>query len=443
MNKRKSKFKKTLRLVEKYLESPASVITNIYQADEYYDYPFFYQFISEYKPRKGWGEDDLLANGLSFNRDEALIKTVMETVERWNLSNYCEKDLVYDSFENLVRKERILNPLELRLVSKSQLKKKEYKKFNYDLNTKFYWTKICNLNKDGVLVPAQLIHFMHNKINNEPVIKLPDSTGAAAGVSFEQTLYSALCELIERDAYAIFYYNKLALKRLDSKTIRNKDLLRLIKRLEDYYFEVLIFDMTLDIEVPTFFCVLIDKTGIGPKISVGAKCSLDSDEAIEGSILEALQGIGATRDMLYVKNNLGQDFKKVGKSIRPILDRVMFWAEASKKDLGFLDEGLLVDYRNLKSNKEGNPKKKLEIVISILKESGVGEIYWKDTAGDEDKKQGVYTLKAFVPGLVPISLHINYNYFGNSRLFRVPVELGLKSKAVTEDELNKMPHPLP
>lgn len=440
----KSEMVKSLRSIEAYIRSPESVVTNVYQSDEYNDYPFFYHFVTEYLPRKGWVEDDLLANGLSFSKQEAFIKAVMETVERWNLSNFEDADLIYGCYFNLRRKGNILNPEIFRSVSDSQLKKERYKDFVFDQKSEFYWTTVCDLEGKEFLIPAQMIHFMHNKIKSEPIIKFSDSTGAAAGMSHEQALYSAVCELIERDAYSITYYNKIGPRRLDIKTIKNRKLRELISYLKRYYFDARIYDITLDIKVPVFFCVLVDETDEGPKINVGAKCDVDLDTAIEGSIMEALQGIGATRDMLYMKKNLGKvDFGKIGKSIKPIVKRIMYWAEAPVEKIDFLNTGELVDYHDYGRVSWESYNQKLAQVLMCLRNAGFADIYWKETSTKENKIFNIYSLKAIIPGLVPLSLDGNYPYYGNSRLYETAITLGFREKECAERELNVIPHPLP
>ena len=441
---KKSELAKSLELIQGYINSSGSVVTNVYQSDEYNDYPFFYHFVTEYLPRRGWVEADLLANGLSFNRDEAFIKAVMETVERWNLSNFEDRDLEYDSYFNLRQRSKVLNPEDFRAVSESQLRNKRYKDFVFDDKSKFYWTKVNNLKGEEFLIPAQLIHFMYNMVKSEPIIKLPDSTGAAAGMSHEQSLYSAICELIERDAYSITYYNKLGPKRLDLKTVKNKKLRELIEYLNRFYFVVRIYDITLDIKVPVFFCVLIDEMGEGPKINVGAKCDVDVDTAIEGSIIEALQGIGATRDMLYMKKNLGKvDFGKIGKSIKPIIERILFWAEASVEKINFLNTGEMVDYKSYDHGNWEAYDQKLDRVLSCLEEAGFAEVYWKDTSAKGNRKYDIHTLKAIIPGLVPLSLNGKYPYYRSPRLYKIAVACGFQTQELTESELNLDPHPLP
>lgn len=441
---RKNELAETFRLVQGYLRSSESVVTNVYQSDEYNDYPSFYHFVTKYIPRRGWVEDDLLANGLSFNKEEAFIKAVMETIERCNLSNFEERDLKHGSYFDLRTKANVINPELFRAVSDSQVKNKKYKDFVFNEKSGFYWTKVNNLKGEGLLIPAQMIHFLHNRVKNEPIIKLPDSTGAAAGMSHEQALYAAICELTERDAYSITYYNKIGPKSLSLETITNKKLRQLISYLRRFYFDVRIYDITLDIKIPVFFCVLIDETDEGPRINVGAKCDVDVEVAIEGSIMESLQGIGATRDMLYMKKNLGRvDFGKIGKSIKPIIERILFWAEAPVEKINFLNTGEMVDYQSYDRRNWESYDQKLDQVLSCLAEAGFGEVYWKDTSTKENKKFDIHTLKAIIPGLVPLSLNGDYPYYKNPRLYKIPVACGLRNRELSESELNVYPHPLP
>lgn len=441
---------KTLKAILAYLESSENVITNILRSDLYNDYPFFFQFMTDYLPRNGYSEADLIANGISLNKNEAFIKAVMETIERWYLSNYSEDDLIIDSYHNVRKKnENTLNPQLFSLIANKQLLLKSYAKFCFSRKSFFYWTSVEKLfSKEKFFIPAQLIYCMNVPKKREPIIRLFDSTGAAAGTSIEQALYNAICELIERDAYAITYYNKLNIKKVLLDNISDKNIRLLINDIQRRYFKVLVFDISLDINIPVFLCILIDETNIGPKVTVGLKCSLFWEEAIYGAIMEALQSLTSTRDMMNIKKRLKKDaFNKIGISTKASIERVLYWADSvSVKNLDFLISSPYQSpgsFLYKTSTHNFSYKELLHIVGEKIKEGGIRDIYWKKTTPETLNKFDLYGVKVVIPKLQSISLDSRFLYFGGERLYTVPVELGFRKQPIKENQLNRLPHPLP
>lgn len=436
--------------IEVYLDSSVSIITNIYQAECYNDYPLFYQYVTDYTPRQGRYNADLLANGISLNKKEAVVKAVMETIERWYLSDYSEKELLFDSFDNIKKKVKYpIDPKIFLLTSGKQLLQKQYKQFRWDESTPFYWTKVNSLHdKSESFIPAQLIHFMYKKSYTEPTIRLSDSTGAAAGISTDQALYNAVCELIERDAYAITYYNRLPIKKIRTDQINDNTIKNLITYISRHYFTVLLFDIRLDIDIPIFLCLLIDETNVGPKISIGVKCSLSWQDAMSGAIMEALQGINATRTIIALQQSLKKnEFKKFGLGMQAILERVMYWANPiSVDDISFL---LSSSYESFKPpmQKEvilgSSFSNLLSVVIRKLEKVGINKIYWKQITPSYLNKYNITSVKVVIPNLQTIPLDGSLFYFGGDRLYNVPVRCGFQKNPTQEKDFNRIPHPLP
>ncbi len=440
--------KQTLRYIFKYLKSPQNVITNIYRIDSYNDYPSFFQYATDYLPLRGKYEADLIPNGISFDKDTAFIKTVMETIERWYLSYYSAKDLVFNSYNNLKKKSpETLSPKLFAVINDKQLSSRKYAKFRFSEDTNLYWTKVRKLGgTKEVYAPAQLVFFMYDNKNEEPTIRIPDTSGAAAGTSIDQALYNAVCELVERDAYAIMYYNKTPAKKINLKKITDKNTAELIDYIEEHYFEISIFDITTDINIPTFLCVLVDKTNIGSKITVGIKCDLSWADAMRGAIMESLQGITVLRNIILIKKSMNHKFNRNIVFNRPILERMLYWTDPSSiDDLQFLlsQSTQSLEQQRYVEHRGFSYSEKLHVVVKILKEVGINNIYWKQIAPTVLEGFNFYGVKVLIPELQPISLDQNYLYFGGGRLYSVPVKLGFREKPIKSEELNLIPHPLP
>lgn len=450
MQQKNNSFKKTLHYIAKYLNSSNNVITTIARIDGYNDYPFFYQYGTSYIPRNGYTENDLNANGISLHKNEAVIKAVMETIERWYLSSYAEKELLFFSYEKMSKKEiNVLDPKIFQVISSTQRRTNAYKKFLWNEKSSFYWTKVNKFGTDKTFfIPAQLIYFLHNTKHKGSILRLSDSTGAAAGTSIEQALYKGICELIERDAYAICYYNMLPGKRIRLDEIKDPKIAHIINTLEQNHFDISIFDISLDISIPVFLCLLVDQTNIGPKITVGVKCSFYWQEAMYGAIMESLQGLTSTRDLMQIQSTITKNnFNKISSPVKPILERMLYWANVdSSKDLKFLLSSsyafdVLSQYPQVDKNL--SYKELLKMVVKRLDEQEINTIYWKKVTPQKLDRFYLYGVKVVIPQLQSISLDQKYLYFGSKRVYTVPVKIGLKKTFPKEGELNSIPHPLP
>ena len=121
------------------------------------------------------------------------------------------------------------------------------------------------------------------------------TNGLAAGNSRDEALLHGLCEVIERDAIALW----MAANRqgradppLDIRTLAGPGCLHLLSLLEATSLRFDLWDITSDIGVPCFMCVLDDEHDSGDvnlgRIA-GAGCHPDADIALCRAMTEAAQ----------------------------------------------------------------------------------------------------------------------------------------------------------
>jgi len=142
--------------------------------------------------------------------------------------------------------------------------------------------------------------FFHNRTDSEPYIRHTTSNGAAAGSSWEHSVYSAFAEAIERDAFVIHYLNKLSPPQIDLRSINNKDIKKLLESYERYNLELYILDITTDIKVPVFLALVIDrainKAGTGQAVSIDMISGFDVEKIIFDSMYSILRGMSTLRN---------------------------------------------------------------------------------------------------------------------------------------------------
>jgi ribosomal protein S12 methylthiotransferase accessory factor len=123
---------------------------------------------------------------------------------------------------------------------------------------------------------------------------LASSNGLAAGNTYAEALLHAVCELVERDARALWRQMqpaRRAERRIDPETIEDVSVTELMRRYRTARMTVHVWDVTSDIDVPCFFCVIDDSDGRPPYLGRfgGAGCHTSAGVALCRALTEAAQ----------------------------------------------------------------------------------------------------------------------------------------------------------
>ncbi len=368
--------------------------------------------------------------GISFNKRKAYMKALGEVIERYCLAIYKEKDFKAFSYKKI--NNLAVNPKDFSSFTKKQLNTKEFKSFRFDEKTKFKWIKGFSIfERKEKYLPAQLIYIPYI-VSNEPIIRLPISTGAAAGTSVSGAIYRGLCEIIERDSFMIYFLNKISPAKIDFSNCKDKEINKILNYIKRYELEILVFDITTDIKIPTIMSIIMDKTGLGPAVSLGLKTDLNIRKAILGSIEESLQSRSWIRDEMYNRKKTNDRFKDI------IIERGLYWSKKERiKKLDFLLKTTKRrKYEDYKINAISDARKKLEIVLKEFKKANVN-VYFSDITVSIIKKNGFFVVKVLTDKMQPLYLDEQYKYLDGERLSSVPMLLGYK----TQKKLNNDIHP--
>lgn len=404
-------------LLKKY----PKIFYKIYKVSSYSDEPAFFQFNILFKDKLGQENPDSIATGTSFSEVSALRKTFGEMVERYSLS-------VID--QSLLRKKRfsysrkMLDPKRFLAFNSLQLKYLGITQKKYD-ETKFSWV-ICKDVQTSAehYLPAQLVYVPYEHQSEELNLLMSTSSGAACGMNLKEALYRGICELIERDSFLIAYLNGLSCKRIDIASVKDKQITDLVKRVCRYNLEIHLIITTQDIPVFSICAVVIDKTGLGPSVSIGLKAGFDEKEVIVGAIEEALMTRSWIRDDLATRTQL---VSVLAHNIRTVEDRAYYWFDKNMiNKLNFwLKTDNFIDLRLV--NTKIDYEKRLQKMRKIFRERGI-DCYFLDITSNLFKDYPVCVVKVVSPDLVSMYLDEKYPHFRNKRLQDV-------------SKINKIPHP--
>ncbi len=132
------------------------------------------------------------------------------------------------------------------------------------------------------------------------------SNGLASGNHLLEAIVHAICEVVERDATTLWYSRGLHAAKsswVDIENWEEVETQRLIARFRESGLQTLAWDITSDIGIPAFLCLLYEGAGDPSRLvytSSGMGCHLSQDIALLRAITEAAQSrltlIAGSRD---------------------------------------------------------------------------------------------------------------------------------------------------
>lgn len=411
-------------LTEKKLFNQIRRNTRYYDELQLFTYATRYRVSTERTPEYQYG------SGTAFNQIHALKKMLGETIERYSMDSFVPNIIKTCASKALTQP--FLDSLQVSPFSQIQLQKSSFRKFRITDKSIFRWTNGTSLQTgESILFPAQLVDFYYDFLPDEPIIMTTTSSGYAAGLTQSDAIYRAILELIERDAFMIHYLHKLPAKQVDIDSIDNKQLHEIQQLYKRYRFELYVFEITSDLDIPVFMAITIDRTGIGPAVEIGLKAGFAKKDTMIAAIEES--NLATT----WIRKNFKAE-KKLPKTIKTIKDRAHFWF--SQENISMLDFWIQNKYLSQASIDNTKTDSSLHYLLSLLKKHDMN-IFFKDVTHNKMKEAGFSVVKVIIPQIQSVYFDERYPFFGKKRLYDAPVAMGFPLSK-TDNDLNKFPHPL-
>ncbi len=118
------------------------------------------------------------------------------------------------------------------------------------------------------------------------------SNGLASGNCLAEATVHAICEVVERDAIALWYQygsNAVDCTSIDPETVDNALCIETLGKLDSAGQDTFIWDITSDTGIPTYFTIIMDRESHSRHIGVGSGAHLSRDIALLRSLHEAVQ----------------------------------------------------------------------------------------------------------------------------------------------------------
>jgi bacteriocin biosynthesis cyclodehydratase domain-containing protein len=298
----------------------------------------------------------------------------------------------------------------------------------FDPSAKIEWSPVWSLREQRFkFVPTTLLYFFYR--GPGPYRVHADSNGCAAGNTLEEAIVQGFLELVERDAYAVWWYNRLQRPELELDAFDDAYIRDLKRELAATGRRVWVLDITNDLGVPSFVALTHWTDGGQEFVEFGSGSHFDSRIALLRALTELNQFLSI--------GLIG------GRSANPT-------SESSPQDAGH-DEGppfRLDQHPYLLPNGKSAPspvassnvgsnfgaldtREQVMACVKLADREGLDFLVLDQTRADIE----VPVVRVIVPGL----RHF-YRRFAPGRLYDVPVKLGWLKEPLAEAELNPL-HP--
>lgn len=290
------------------------------------------------------------------------------------------------------------------------------------------WVEAADLHTGRrLLVPAVMAFLEFPELEAEN-FWIPISTGCAVHTCFEAAAVGAICEVIERDALALTWLQRLPLPRL-ARSCLSPAARSIIDWCTARGIESHLFDATTDVGVPVVYCLQTTERAPRGAQLVGAACGFDVVDLAEHALLETM----GLRPGIQ-----GRAVPRRYADYRSIDDGAAAMARRSRRAaFGFLlGERPCSAPRGAGSRSD---RERLAFLLRRLERLGMGALA-VDLTTRELRESGHVAVRVLIPELQPMSARPLVQYRGHRRLYTAPPRMGLR--ALPESRLNPYPQPM-
>lgn len=280
------------------------------------------------------------------------------------------------------------------------------------------WTPVWSMTQKRFrYLPTEYCYFFHSHAR----FAIGDSNGNASGNTLEEAVLQGFFELVERDAVALWWYNRLQYPGVDLASFGEPYYQELIEEYGRMGRRLWAIDLTADLGIPVFAAISCDAGDAGSRPMFGFGSHLDPKVALSRAVTEMNQSLSI--------------LEAVKAGFAPLEDKTTLqWIQdATLENQAYLAPNgaaslkKLADYRQPYHN---DLLEDIEHCRAIVEGLGLEMLVLDQTRPDI----GMPVAKVIVPGL----RHF-WARFAPGRLYDVPVKMGWLKKPKTEAELNPIP----
>jgi oxazoline/thiazoline synthase len=291
----------------------------------------------------------------------------------------------------------------------------------FDPTAKIEWSPAWSLrDRRFRYLPTSLLYFFYRGPGYQ---HHADSNGCAAGNTLAEAIVQGFLELVERDGYAIWWYNRLQRPEVDLGQFDDPYIRDLKMQLAETGRRLWVLDATSDLGIPTFVTIAHWMQNKQELVEFGSGAHFDSRVALLRAMTELNQflsiGLMGARNQNLLDQASNQKSNAEGSPSFRLEDYSYFTPSgAVRPALGSKFGGL-------------DAREQVTACVNLAKQAGLDFLVLDQTRPDIE----VPVVRVIVPGL----RHF-YRRFAPGRLYDVPVKLGWRDRPLSEHELNPL-HP--
>jgi ribosomal protein S12 methylthiotransferase accessory factor len=285
------------------------------------------------------------------------------------------------------------------------------------------WSPVWSLTRNEVrYLPTAFCYYDYPQ-PDERTYCLACSNGCAAGNTLEEAILQGFLELVERDAVALWWYNRVRRPGVDLDRFGEPYLDRLRTFLHEHGREFWVLDLTADLGIPVFASITRRTEGPPEQIVPGFGAHLDPKIALLRAVTEMNQMLSSPL--------LGRPAK--GAEKEPVDPETAHWLQtATTANQPYLlpAEGLPRAEVLPEQVWSDDVADDVRICQALVERAGMELLVLDQTRPEV----GLPVAKVIVPWLRHFWARL-----APGRLYDVPVQLGWLSRPLTEEELNPVP----
>lgn len=292
----------------------------------------------------------------------------------------------------------------------------------FDEEREIDWTPVWSLtHQEFKYLPTAYCYFGY-PLPDDHCFCWPDTNGNAAGNTKEEAILQGFMELVERDAVALWWYNRLPRPGVQLESFDEPYLQNLKAYYKTLHRDFWVLDITSDLNIPTF-AAISRRTNKQPEdILFGFGTHFDPKVAL-------LRAVTEMNKMVFLSNAANPE----GKATFSRHDMQMWCEIATLENQPYLATDANAApkvYGDYAQHWSDDLREDVERCVEIAAKQGLEILVLDQTRPDI----GMSVVKAIAPGL----RHF-WAQFAPGRLYEVPVSLGWLNAPLKEEQLNPIP----
>ncbi|ASS76541.1 hypothetical protein CIG75_17290 [Tumebacillus algifaecis] len=359
---------------------------------------------------------------------QAKVGALCESLERYSGLYQGDEFSIRSSYHQLA--DRAIHPHHYLLFSERQYDQRdkinsarlsmfEWIPHRFDEHSVVDWTPLWSLTEQRVkYLPTACCYYSYPQ-QAERAFALADSNGCASGNTLEEAILHGFFELVERDAVAIWWYNRLRREQVDLNSFGHPYIAQLRDAYRSHYQrEFWVLNLTHDLQIPTFAAISRQLGRPAEHLILGFGAHFDPEIALLRALTEMNQSLPLLRQ---------------GISANVHRQIANWWRTASLENQPYLAPDATrpavraSDFRNVWQD---DLLDDLRLAQQIVEQKGMEMLVLDQTRPDV----GLPVAKVIVPGL----RHF-WTRFAPGRLYDLPAQQNWLAQPHAETELNPIP----